>query len=101
QVAHAHLEELVGAEIEDVLAIGLRGVTAVAVATAELFEVVVQVAHRRLLLRGGANGASGSVFMRAICSSSAASSRIDRPVPACGRCVYFVSCACFISSRGT
>ena len=72
QFANAHLVELVGAEIEDVLPVGLRCVTAVAVATAELLEVVVQVAHRRLLLRGGGGGASDSASMLAICSSAAA-----------------------------
>src|ERR1700719_4678862 len=34
--------------------------------------VVVQVAHRRLLLRGGGEEASGSASMPAICSSTAA-----------------------------
>jgi hypothetical protein len=34
--------------------------------------VVVQVAHRRLLLRGGGEEASGSTSMPAICSSTAA-----------------------------
>src|SRR6266571_6199012 len=72
EFANAHLVELVGAEIEDVLPVGLRGVTAVAVATAELLEVVVQVAHRRLLLRGGGEGASGSASIAAISSSAAA-----------------------------
>src|SRR5258706_11853199 len=75
--ANAHLVELVGAEIEDVFSVGLRCVTAVAVATAELLEVVVQVAHRRLLLRGGGDGASGSASIAAISSSTAANSTID------------------------
>jgi hypothetical protein len=39
--------------------------------------VVVQVAHRRLLLRGGGEEASGSAFMAAICSSTAANSAMD------------------------
>jgi len=76
QFANAHLVELVGAEIEDVLPVRLRCVTAVAVATAELFEVVVQIAHRRLLLRGGAE-ASDSASIAAIASSAAANSTID------------------------
>jgi hypothetical protein len=76
QPPDAHLVELVGAEIEDVLPVGLRCVTAVAVATAELLEVVVQVAHRRLLLRGGAE-ASGSASIAAIASSTAANLTID------------------------
>src|ERR1700730_2161323 len=75
--ANAHLVELVGAEIEDVLPVGLRCVTAVAVATAELLEVVIQVAHRRLLLRGGADNASGSASIAAICSSTAARRATD------------------------
>src|ERR1700736_3215485 len=75
--ANAHLVELVGAEIEDVFPIGLGGVTAVAVATAELLEVIVQVAHRRLLLRGGAEEASGNASIAAISSSTAANSTID------------------------
>ena len=49
------------------LPVRLRGVAAVAVATAELLEVVVQVAHRRLLLRGGGEEASGSASIAAIC----------------------------------
>src|SRR6266700_6452824 len=69
EFANAHLVELVGAEIEDVLPVGLRGVTAVAVATAELLEVVVQVAHRRLLLRTGGEEASGSASIPAIFTS--------------------------------
>jgi hypothetical protein len=64
--------ELVGDEIEDVFPIRLRGEAAVAVTPAELLEVVVQVAHRRLLLRGGGEEASGNASMPAICSSTAA-----------------------------
>src|ERR1700694_1480219 len=77
QFASAHLVELVGAEIEDVLPVGLRCVTAVAVAPAELLEVIVQVAHRRLLLRGGGEEASGSASIAAIASSAAANFSSD------------------------
>ncbi len=78
QLLDAHLVELVGDQVEDVLPVGLGGETAVAVATAELFEVVVQVAHRRLLLRSGADSASGSASIAAM-ASSAAAKRITSP----------------------
>ncbi len=45
QPPEAHLVELIGDEIEDVLPVGLGSVATVAVMTADLFEVVVQVAH--------------------------------------------------------
>jgi len=77
QSPDAHLVELVGNEIEDVLPVGLGGEAAVAVATAELLEVVVQVAHRRLLLRGGGEEASGSASMPAISTSTAANFSSD------------------------
>ena len=51
QTPEAHLVELIGDQIEDVLPVGLGGVAAVAVMAADLFEVVVQVAHG-FLLRG-------------------------------------------------
>jgi hypothetical protein len=69
--------ELVGDEIEDVFPIRLSAEAAVAVAPAELLEVVVQVAHRRLLLRGGGEEASGSASMPAISTSTAANFSSD------------------------
>ena len=71
QTPDAHLVELIGDQIEDVLPVGLGGVATVAVMAANLFEVVVQVAHG-FLLRGRGEGARGSVSMAAICSSTAA-----------------------------
>jgi hypothetical protein len=48
-VPKSHLVELVGDEIEDVFAIRLGGVAAIAVVPAYLFQVVAQIAHRYLL----------------------------------------------------
>jgi hypothetical protein len=48
-VPEAHLVELIGDEIEDVLPIRLGGIAAVAVMAAELLQVVVQIPHRDLL----------------------------------------------------
>jgi hypothetical protein len=59
--------QLIGDKVEDVPTISLRGEAAVAVVAADLFEVVVQVAHRRLLRREG-EGANGSASIAAICS---------------------------------
>ena len=46
QTAMVHLVQLIGDYIQDVLAVGLSGVAAVAVMPAEVLEVVVQVTHR-------------------------------------------------------
>jgi hypothetical protein len=50
----------------------VAGVAAIAVATVVLPEVVVQFAHRRLLLGDGGEGVSGSESIVAIVSSAAA-----------------------------
>jgi len=44
-VMEPHLVELVGDQIEDALAIGLRGEAAVTVTMAELLQRIVQVPH--------------------------------------------------------
>jgi hypothetical protein len=59
--------QLIGDKVEDVATVGLGGEAAVAVVAADLLEVVVQVAHRRLLRREG-EGANGSASIAAICS---------------------------------
>ena len=51
----AHLVQLIGDQIEDVFAVRLGGIAAIAVMPAELFEVVVQVTHS-LSAEGGQEG---------------------------------------------
>src|SRR5262249_8859272 len=46
QTAMAHLVQLIGNQIQDVLPIGLGRVAPIAVVSAELLEVIVQVTHR-------------------------------------------------------
>ena len=46
QTAMAELVQLIGHQVEDVFAVGLGGIAAIAVVPAELLEVVVQIAQR-------------------------------------------------------
>ena len=48
QTAMAHLVQLIGDQIQDVFAVGLGGVAAIAVVPAKLFEVMVQITHGRV-----------------------------------------------------
>ena len=49
RLAEPYLLELIGDQVEDVFSVGLRRVAAVAIAPAELLQVVVQVPHSCLL----------------------------------------------------
>ena len=77
QSPDSHVVELVGDKVENVFAVGLRCEAPVVVTPAELLEVVIQVAHRRLLLRGGGEEVSGSASMAAISRSTAANFSSD------------------------
>jgi hypothetical protein len=81
----AHLEDLIRDQVEDVLAVDLGGVAAIAVMPAELLEVVVQVAHGCLLESEDA-GTSVITAIPAMAGGSASShakARLPTAFPFC------------------
>ena len=94
QSAEAHLVQLIGDEIEDVFPVGLGGIAAIAVMPAELFEVVVQVAHG-FLLEVGTRERARCIHAREALPDGRAPRRAGaRTVFLSAGC--FVSCACVI-----